>query len=333
MVNRKSRRAAAGRRAAAKPKKGARAGQPGTAQMLDRAVARHQAGDLEAAAKLYRAILEVAPEDHNALHLFGVVALQSGKPKRARELIEAALRHRPEFAAACSNLGLALAELDLHEEAVAAQRRALAQQPDYPAAYSNLGMALQALGRHQEAIEAYDKAIDLQADYPEALNNLGTALRNQGDVDDAIARLNRAIALRQDYEEAHNTLGVCLLLKGDFERGAAEYEWRWKTKGMPKPDHPGPEWRGEDFAGKTLLLYAEQGLGDTIQFARYAPLVKARGGRVIVECKPALVPLLSGIGGIDALVARGEPLPDFDLHAPLLSLMRIMGTTQETIPD
>jgi hypothetical protein len=131
---------------------------------------------------------------------------------------------------------------------------------------------------------------------------------------------------------AHMNRAMAWLLIGDFERGWAEYEWRWQCKDTPERSFPQLRWDGSPLDGKTILLHAEQGLGDTIQFVRYAPLVKERGGRVIVEAPRALLTLLAICPGIDALVPWGAPLPPFDVHAPLLSLPGIFRTTLDTVP-
>uniref|UniRef100_UPI002615BD4D tetratricopeptide repeat protein n=1 Tax=Acidocella sp. TaxID=50710 RepID=UPI002615BD4D len=151
---------------------------------------------------------------------------------------------------------------------------------------------------------------------------------------EAIAAYNTAIELQPDFAKAHSNLGYALLHSGDFLNGWREYEWRWhggtkrlKSRGLTKP-----QWRGEDISGRTILLYAEQGLGDTIQFCRYAALVTARGARVIMEVPPPLLQVLSGLHGVDRLVTTGDPLPDFDFHCPLLSLPLAFGTQVETIP-
>ena len=123
-----------------------------------------------------------------------------------------------------------------------------------------------------------------------------------------------------------------MLLTGDFNRGWAEYEYRWHEAGMLPRFFAQPRWRGEPLNGKTILLYAEQGLGDTMQFCRYAASIKERGATVLLECPPALLTLLAGVEGVDRLVAHGEPLPAFDFQVPLLSLPGVLGTTLETIP-
>ena len=218
------------------------------------------------------------------------------------------------------------------DEAVACYRRALELKPDYAEAHNNLGNALKDQGKLDEAVACYRRALELKPDYAEAHNNLGIALKDQGKLDEAVACYRRALELKPDYADAHLNLSLLSLLTGDFQRGWAEYQWRWKTKQCQQRDFPQPLWDGQPLEGRTILLHAEQGLGDTIQFIRYAPLVKQAGASVLVECQKPLVRLLAGCRGVDALIGRGDDLPPFDVQAPLLSLPGIFHTSLETIP-
>src|SRR2546428_4016712 len=203
--------------------------------------------------------------------------------------------------------------------------------------HHNMGEAYRVTGKLEDAIASYRQALALKPDDPMAHNNLGNALFDQGKVAEAIACFRQALALKPDYAHAHLSLGLALLSAGDLSRGFTECEWRWRVKQFEQQCAglilPEPFWDGSELNGRTILLYAEQGFGTTIQFIRYAPLVARRGGRVIVACQPELVRLLASVAGIPQVVSEKEPLPDFDLHAPLLSLPRIIGTTLETIPS
>ena len=185
-----------------------------------------------------------------------------------------------------------------------------------------------------EAVAQYQEALRLKPDYAEAHNNLGNALRDQGQLAAAVAQYQEALRVKPDSVEAHSNRALAWLLAGDFKQGWPAHEWRWQTKQMHgfRPSFPQPLWDGSSLSGKTILLWAEQGLGDTIQFIRYAPLVKSRGGTVILACQLALLRLLQSCAGVDRLLARGSSLPHFDVHAPLLSLPGILGTTLSTIP-
>ena len=162
--------------------------------------------------------------------------------------------------------------------------------------------------------------------------NLGLALYAQLKVDEAGECFRRALELKPGFAGAHGNLSHVMLLKGDFEQGWMEYEWRWESDQLLKREFREPRWMGEPLAGRTILLHAEQGLGDTFQFIRYAALLKGRGAKVIVECQRAMVKLLARCGAIDQVVATGDELPSFDVHSPLLSVPGIIGTTLENIP-
>jgi tetratricopeptide (TPR) repeat protein len=175
--------------------------------------------------------------------------------------------------------------------------------------------------------------LQIKPDSTNAMVNRGNALRYLGRFDEAIASFDRALAIEPELAEAHWNKGLLLLSRGDFENGLAEYEWRWRREDEFKPrDFAQPQWQGGDLAGKTILLHAEQGFGDSIQFLRYVPLVVAKGARVVLELPDALMPLVGRIDGVITMVGRGQRLPDFDLHCPLLSLPLAFGTTLSSIP-
>ncbi len=240
---------------------------------------------------------------------------------------------RPDAAPVHNNRGNALRELGRHDEALAAFDRAVALKPDYAEAYNNRGNAQLELNRLAEALADYERALALKPDFADALVNRGNALHHLGREQEAIASFDRAIALSPELAEAHWNKGLTCLAFGDFERGLQGYEWRWKRDSELKPrDFAQPQWRGEDLQGRTILLHAEQGFGDTIQFIRYLPMVIAKGGRVVLEIPDDLKPLLGRIDGVTAIVRRGDALPPFDLHCPLMSLAGAFGTTLDTIP-
>ncbi len=247
-----------------------------------------------------------------------------------------ALRLRPDYAEAYSNRGNTLHETKRFEEALASYDRALTLKPDYAEAHSNRGNALQELKRFDEAVASYDRALALRGDLAEAHSNRGNALKEMARFDDALASFDRAIAVRPDFADAHFNEAMCRLLIGDFDRGWEKNEWRWQTEQLRdgKRSFSQPLWLGSDaIAGKTILLHAEQGLGDTIQFGRYAPLVAARGGRVILEVQRPLHELMRTLSDAAQVVAAGDPLPDFDFHCPMLSLPLAFATRLETIPS
>ncbi len=212
-------------------------------------------------------------------------------------------------------------------------RRAVELEPAYFEAHYNLAGTLVALHRLDEAEQAYRRAIALKPNECDAHNNLGTLLELEGRVDEAMACYERALALDPDSPGVHRNRALLRLLLGDYAGGWPEYEWRWQMPGNPRPPCPQPPWQGEPRAGGTILLIAEQGLGDTIQFVRFAPQVKRRSqARVMLLCPRAWHALLSTAEGIDHLAAEDDPLEAFDCYASLLSLPAILGTLVETIP-
>jgi tetratricopeptide (TPR) repeat protein/glycosyltransferase involved in cell wall biosynthesis len=281
-----------------------------------------------------RSLVALRPDDADALNSLAMGLKNQRKLDEAAESLRRALALRPDFAEAHSNLGIVLGERGEHAEAVESLRRAVALKPDYAEAHSNLGVALRNQDELGEALASFRRAVAVKPDYADGYRNLGVVLGDLGALDEALASYWRAVEEKSDYADAYFGAALALLLKGDLEQGFSHYEWRWKCPQFASADRRfvQPCWDGGPLNGRTILLHAEQGLGDTLQFVRYAPLVAARGGRVVVECQAELAPLLQGLGGASQVVARGEPLPLFDLHAPLLSLPHLLGTTLETVP-
>ena len=172
-------------------------------------------------------------------------------------------------------------------------------------------------------------ALALRPDEPRTHDNLGTVRKEQGLAEEAIACFRTAIGLRPDFPNAHHNLAMALLARGEMAEGWREYEWRWQTAGMAasRRDFTQPQWRGEAAEGRTLLIHAEQGLGDTLQFCRYGALAAARGLRVVMEVQKPLVRLLRGVAGVDRVVARGEDCGAFDFCCAMQSMPLAVGTT------
>ncbi|MCZ2174125.1 MAG: tetratricopeptide repeat protein [Burkholderiales bacterium] len=256
-------------------------------------------------------------------YLLGNVHLQRKDCLTALQCYERALALTPDFAEALNNRGLALHELQRYEEALSSYGRALELKEAFAEAHFNRGNALKQLGRHEEAVTSYDRAIELDPGVAGFYNNRGLELHELGRLDAALASYGQAIGLEPGYADAHWNRSLTLLLRGAFSDGWQDYEWRWRRTAMKDlaPVYCKPLWMGEgDLRGKTILLHAEQGLGDTLQFCRYVRQVAALGAQVVLEVQPPLVPLLWGMKGVVELVGRGARLPDYDCHCPLLSL-------------
>jgi Flp pilus assembly protein TadD len=277
----------------------------------------------------YRRALALRPDDPDILNNLGTALWELGRLEEAEAHYRRALGLRGGDAEILNNLGNALREQGRLDEAVACYRRALQLRDDSPETLSNLGVVLTSLGTLEEAEASLRRAIALRTDWAVARDNLATVLLRQGKLDAALAGYEDALRLEPDHAEAHRNRAMAWLHRGEYARGWLEYEWRLKCRGRPAVDFPQPRWQGEDLAGRTILLHAEQGLGDTLQFVRYAPLVQSRGGIVLLLCPQPLVALLARTPGIDRVIAAGSPLPRFDVHAPLMSLPLILGTTAE----
>ena len=266
--------------------------------LAQQGVAAHQRGDTDAAERAYRAALEREPEHPLALHYLGVALHQRGRHVDALPLLERSAAYVPQEPEFHNNLGLALAALDRNDDAIAAYRRALDRKPGHATAWNNLGLALQAQNR----------------------------------VADAIAAFRRAIALVPQFAQAHWNLALALLASGDYAEGWHEYEWRLQLPqlGGRSPRLPIVRWQGEDLAGKTLLVTAEQGIGDAIQFVRFASLLAERGVRVVLQVATELRALLATAPGVAATVSAGDSLPTAcDAEIPLLSLPYRLGARPE----
>jgi tetratricopeptide (TPR) repeat protein len=409
---------------------------PTIAEAFAVAVEQHQAGRLNDAEQIYRQILAVDPRHADALHLLGVIGLQTGKPEVAVQYIGQAIELNAAEPTYFSNLGNAYKALGQLDKAVAAYLQALQLKPDLFEAYNNLGAVFQAQGNLEEALSAYHRALALNTNHAQVHSNIGTALHEQGKLDEAIGWYRRALEVNPRDAATHNNLGNALMAQGklkesvdsfnravelnpmtvsprknlgncqlaagdfeaasisfrrvleqipneavvhgnlgtalrqlgqfddairsyataiklnpdcsnalygkaslkllmaDFDSGWPEYEACLQVENLRNRPISKPKWEGEPLEARTLLLHCEQGLGDTIQFVRYAAMLKKmnNAGTIVVECQRVLLKLLSTCPGIDHLVAQGAEVPPFDIHALLLSVPAILRTSLEFIP-
>jgi tetratricopeptide (TPR) repeat protein len=284
-----------------------------------------QAGRFAEAAASYAQSLELAPGNAQAHNNLAVAFAEQRLFDRAIPHYREALRHDPGYAEAHYNLGNALRELARYGEAVTCYDRALALRPDWAGAHSNRGLALAAQGQQAAAEAAYRAALALAPDYAEAENNLGLALQLQGRLEDARAHFDRAVELAPEFASPRANRAQLALLHGELARGWPEYEWRWRLPGMVLPRVAVPAWDGSSAAGRTFLLRAEQGFGDTIQFVRFAAALERAGATAIIECQPALASLLAGVRGVRQVVPRGATPPRCNFQIPLASLPGALG--------
>lgn len=338
-------------------------------QKFDQALHAHRQGQLEQAFSLYQDTLKFDAQYVDAYINMGVLLRALNQPQAALASYDKAIELRPGSAQAHYNRGNVLNDLQQYQAALESFNRSIVINMSDAQAYSNRATALHGLGRFQaavsscdkaialepkdaqfyliranalhelgqskEAVQSYERAIELRSNYVDAYVNRGVVLRDLHLHTQALESFHQALALSPKSANAHWSLSLCLLQLGQFEWGWQQYEWRWQDKLLDTPvrNFGKPLWLGkESLDGKTILLHWEQGLGDTLQFCRYAKLVAQCGARVVLEVQSPLVRLLRGLEGVSALLAYGEPLPAFDYHCPLLSLPLAFETRLETIP-
>lgn len=336
---------------------------------LQEAVQQHQQGHVSQARRVYAALLEKEPRHFDARHLLGVTYLQTGDYPVALENIQAALLINPHNAAAYSNLGRVLHETHRYEEALTSYDKAIQLKADFAEAHYNKGNTLRELKRVEEAIAAYELAIQCKSHYAEAYQNLGVIAHEQRHLEQAIALYEKTTVIKPTHAEAHSNRGVALkalhridealksfdlaisinpsyaqaywnkaitlLLDGQYDKGWPLFEWGWTAKQRGTQRHTDrPLWTGlQPLKNKTILLHAEQGYGDVIQFCRFAKSVHDLGATVILEVPSALVDLLQDLAGVDAVVATGQPIPEVDFQCPLMTLPMALKTTLTTLPS
>jgi Tfp pilus assembly protein PilF len=276
----------------------------------------------------------LAPDDVDILYQHANALISLNRHREALEELQTVLARKPQHFEARLNSGLTQAALGFPERALADFDAALALSPAHPVAHFNRGVVLIKLGRYAEAVAANDRAIAAAPDYATAWLNRGMALAQLRRFAEAVACYGEVLARRKDSADAYFNRALALLTTGDYRRGFEDYEWRWRRTGMAAPKSRGRRlWLGDfTLGGKTILLHAEQGFGDTIQFARYAPLVAAAGAKVVLEVPPELKSLLSRLDGVASVVGRGEAPPAFDVHCPLGSLPLATKTELQSVP-
>jgi tetratricopeptide (TPR) repeat protein len=298
-------------------------------------------GKLDQAIACYNQALFVSPGHVEASFNLGNVYATQKKYDEAVACFRQALAVKPDYPDAWCNLGNVFKAQGKLDEAVDCYRHAVALRPDHADLFCNLGDALHLLGNVDEAVACFQSTLRLNPNHAKAFNCLGNAFFDLGDLTKSKAHCARAVELKPDFYDAQMNVSLLQLLHGDYLSGWRKYEVRWKV--YPKRFFDRPLWQGAAdpdgpdspnglIQGKRILVHAEQGLGDTLQFLRYVPLIQAAGGEVILDVPPAMRRIASQIAGLAALVSTGDPLPPFDFHCPLMSLPQAFATTVETIP-
>ena len=268
-------------------------------------------GELDKSIEAYHKAIEINPNDARIYYNLGAAQKKQGKLDNAIQTYQQAIEINPDDAEIYNSLGTTLQKQEKLDQAIQVYHRALEINPNYSEAFYNLGLALQEQGELDQAIQAYHRALEINPNYSEAYNNLGNVLKEQGKLDDAILAYRSALGINPDYSEAHNNLGLVLLLQGNFSSGWREYEWRLKCKELGfflnKRDFPQVFWNGSDLNGKTILVWAEQGIGDEIMLASMLPTLLKMNSNIIVECDKRLVPLFQRSFPFIQFVPREDP--------------------------
>ena len=293
----------------------------------------YAAADFAAAADAGWALLRDNPYDAAALSALATIETSRGNHAAGLVLLQRAVKAAPANHALWNDLGNLYFTAGAMDEAEEAYRKALQLNDRCAEAYSNLAVICLKRCEHVEARALLERALAIRPQYAEALYNLGNALAGLGKFQKALRRYEQARDLNPQHPGTNFNLGITRLVMGDLDNGWPGWEWRWRSTLAPfKRDFAQPEWKGEELFGKRLLLYAEQGIGDTLQFLRYIPMVAAQGGDILLEIQRPLVPLLQAHPQVAEMVARGDELPDFDLQCSLMSLGALFRTTLSTIP-
>lgn len=266
--------------------------------------------------------------------LLGQVCHRLGKLQQAMNYFDKGLAKKPDDTTLINYKGLVLIDQGELDKAVLLFLELLNQNPLLVEAHCSLGMAFYQQDRLDEAMECFQQALSLKPDYLDAQINIASTLRDQGRVDESIEAFQKIIQQHPDLPDPHYGLALSLLLKGDYENGWREYEWRWNSSNSPqqKPKLKGKEWRGEPLDYKTILVYCEQGAGDTIQFIRFVPLLAAQGANVILQCPESLVSLFSQVEGINQVITFDQKITNYDVHCPILSLPLHLNITLQNLP-
>lgn len=291
-------------------------------------------GKIGLAIEAYDLVLKSDPINVDALCHKGLILKDQGEYDQAEAALQNAVQIAPHSEQAWVNLGLVLRARLKPEEAFKAYEQALKINPTSLKALNNLAVLHRWQGDLDEAETLLRSILASHPDAVEVLNNYGDVLQAQCRIEEARTAFERVLEIAPGHPEGHHNLAVLLLLSGDFKNGWQQYEWRWLAKDFPseRRNFPQPMWTGEALNGQGILLYVEQGLGDALQFVRYAPLVAARGGKVFIECPRPLKRLFETVQGVEDVIARGDNLPDFEVQCPFLSLPSLLSVNADEIP-
>ena len=301
---------------------------------LDYAIRLHNLGLIDKAVSHYHNLLGNFPDNPDLWNLLGVVAHQKNQNLLAEKLVKTAISLNPNVPDFHNNLGLVYRGLKQHQEAECAFHESIKLDPRHSNALSNLASLKRQNLDFTAAIDFARKAVQADPQNAEALNNLGNAEKDLGYTKKAVKSYRQAITVFPEFALAHWNLALALLSLGEMKSGFSEMSWRWKWKNFPgiRRDFSQPVWKGENLKGKTIFLHPEQGLGDTIQFMRYAPCIKQLADLVFLELPDAIAPLVRTPKFADKIIIQGNAIPNFDFHVPFMDIPRILETSLDTIP-
>jgi Flp pilus assembly protein TadD len=291
-----------------------------------------QQGYLVESERYSREALRLRPDDVDILNELGVAIWRQGRSAEAEAIYLRACEIEPNDFRILTNLGLALYSLRRLDAAGDALSKALELMPDTFDAVMNLGLVRSDQGDFDLSAQLLERALELRPESADALQNIGMNLSRQGRWDEALPYQVAAAKLKPEHPEMRRNLAYTLLCCGNYERGWPEHEWRLKCEPYEGHRINRAFWNGDTFSGRALILHAEGGYGDTLQFVRYASQVKRRGGRVMLLCPGPLLRLLARCEGVDLAFDGTSYIPDCHVHVPMLSLPWIFGTTIETVP-
>jgi Tfp pilus assembly protein PilF len=301
-------------------------------RLLGDAVERHQAGQLEQAKSLYLQILAIELQHGPSLYGLGLIAQQSGSFEIAANMMHRAIALDPGNTDYRFGLGAALQANGNYDAALAAFREVLQADAENLLAHFRVGNILQLQGKLDEAIAAYERIVELNPDSHDAEFNIGNVFRLQGKLAEARERYRRALNLQPGNVDALWNLSLLDLLEGDYPAGWKNYEVRHRRPTHGLREFAQPQWKGEPLNGSRILIHSEQGLGDTLQFLRYLPMVAQAGGEITLDVPATLRRLAGEIPGISAVISSGDAIPPFAWHCPMMSLPLAFHTTVESIP-
>lgn len=293
----------------------------------------YYAGRFEKAEQLILSCIAKKPNSADSYYYLGLIYRASNNIHDAMASYQLAINCNPKYDLAWYNLGELFLSQEKYTIALQCFKKVIEISPDFEDAYLNLGESYSRQEQFQKAIRYFNQLLSMNPKNTDALYNLGVAYNSLRQNHEAIAAYDRVILIDPGHIKSHYNKSFCLLLDGDYVNGFSEYEWRLKKNETYRSQSKQPMWQGNPIPSKTLLVYAEQGFGDCIQFIRFLPYIQKRANRIILECQPELIQLFSQFNNVDQIIPRGAPLPYHDFQASLLSMGHLLNITLDHLPS